>query len=233
MESAPLTRRPRAVLSVAVLAALLLSGCSPTPAPTLPATPAALEPNAPPTGEPALPTAAAIVVDGDAFSIILSDGAVGERVPFTSTVADATASLRSALGAETATVTVPDRTCEPAHTRTEWSDALQLISNYSWLPTGQQFALVMTSDSLGDVSLEAAGGHRVGASSSAVVSGAPSAQVESFSYEGVDYEYVQLDIEGGSATGDDLDLWGSLVTARDGVIDRISSPVAYLYGANC
>jgi len=83
------------------------------------------------------------------------------------------------------------------------------------------------------VAFETNGGYRVGGSSAALVASVPGDQLESLTFEGSTYEYVKLEIEGGSATGDDLDLWGSFVSAKDGTINRIVSPLSYLFGANC
>jgi hypothetical protein len=99
-------------------------------------------------------TVARILLEGDTFSTIMSDGSVGERVAFSSDPAAATTILSAALGGQPKVATMTQNGCEPTYTRSDWNGALELMSNYDWLPPGQQFFLTAKAESAEGVMLE-------------------------------------------------------------------------------
>jgi hypothetical protein len=221
----------RVGVAAALVSLLALTGCAPEAAPV--ASPAPTVEPASPGPEPAVLAVAKAVIEGDAFSLVLEDGTVSERLSFSSSPDAAAACLTAALGAEPVVEEIAEETCEPAHTRTSWGSDVRLISNYDWLPAGQLFSIVVDAETVNGVAFEAAGGYRVGAPSATLVASVSRDQLRTFGYEGSTYEYVDVDIEGGSATTEDMDLWGSFASAKDGTINRIASPVGYFIGGNC
>lgn len=218
-------------LAAAIVSVLALTGCTPEAVPVASSAPT-VEP-ATPTPEPVVLAVETVVIEGDAMSLILEDGSVSERLAFSSNPDAAAASLTAALGEEPVVTEVANETCEPAHTKTEWGSDVRLISNYAWLPAGQLFSIVVDAETVNGVAFEAEGGYRVGAESTALVASVSSDQLEGVTFEGSTYEYVHVDIEGGSAGGEDLGLWGSFASAKDEIIDKIASPVSYFSGSNC
>jgi hypothetical protein len=146
----------RVGVAAALVSLLALTGCAPEAAPV--ASPAPTVEPASPGPEPAVLAVAKAVIEGDAFSLVLEDGTVSERLSFSSSPDAAAASLTAALGAEPVVEEIAEETCEPAHTRTSWGSDVRLISNYDWLPAGQLFSIVVDAETVNGVAFEAAGG---------------------------------------------------------------------------
>jgi len=167
------------------------------------------------------PVATAIILGGTEMSVEFDDDS-SETFAYSSDPAPAIAALSEAIGAEP-TVSQYDTCCLPSHTLTEW-DAITIITDYAFLPAGQQFSVTFAASTAGSLALRTIDGVVVGDSLERSLAAIEGEEHIELKFDGFDFDTIAYEI---TRESDKLDDWGGFIRLEDDVIVTIASPILY------
>lgn len=193
-----------------VLVALVLSGCTSSPAPV--ETPAAQEPVAAPA------VATAIAVSGTALQISYDDESTKDFA-FTTEPGDVVEALTLALGGPPAVAKSEELACQPSFTNSSWP-GLGIRSDYASLPDGQRFAVTIDAATSGSIALSTSEGVAVGSDGDDAFAAFDGAKRDRKSGQGANYDTIFFDRQGDGE-------WGGYLFAANDAVVTIIAPVEY------
>ena len=193
-----------------VLVALVLSGCTSSPAPV--ETSAAQEPVAAPA------VATAIGISGTALQISYDDEST-KNFAFTSDPTEVIEALTLALGGPPAVSTSEELACQPRFTNSSWP-GLGIRSDYASLPDGQRFAVTIDAATSGAIPLSTSEGVAVGGDGDDAFAALDGAKRDRKSGQGANYDTIFFDRQADGA-------WGGYLFAANDAVVTIISPVDY------
>ncbi|WP_420112403.1 hypothetical protein, partial [Pseudactinotalea sp.] len=182
-----------------------------------------------PTAEDTPDTEVATVrIRTDGLELLSPDGTTLQLLPYSDPATGAIEAVTEALGSGNSEPVAGDNICSADSTVLTWG-GLRLVHPegdpgatgwWVWLDGDPVPSATVTVDGPGGVTL--------GQSVAEVRSAHPEAPIESFSYEGVDYDLVYLDVTGRTVDGTTSDM-AVEASAENGVIVRMHAPV-YVVG---
>lgn len=213
-----LCRMSKSILAALVVGlAIGVGGCT-TPAPD--AAPV-VDSQSPSPSVVAEPVATAIVLSGTEVKIEFDDDS-SETLAYSSDSAPAIAALSEAIGAEP-TESKYDTCCLPSHTLTEW-DGITVITDYAFLPAGQQFSVTFAASTSGSLALRTVDDVVVGDSLDSSLAAIEGEEHIELKFDGFDFETIAYDSTRESNKYDD---WGGFIRLEDDVVVTIASPILY------
>lgn len=211
--------RGRGLLSLAVLAALTLSGCVVGGSPG----PSAIPEN-PPSPQPTVDQPAAkpdrIVISAEHIRIVMDDGTVGDEFTFFDPVADVTAELTVLLGQEPAVTTYEQEFVADY----EWDGLRLLTDGPGQAPADVAFGVFVTAAEINGLGIETADGVRVGHPMAPIEAAHP-AESRRWMYEGE--ERLDTDVGSVSVAPGDERMFSVKITAHpsDGPVTEFVAPM--------
>lgn len=196
---------------VALVAVLLLAGCTTAPEPTP-------EPTVTPTETETPVVATGVTVSGTGIAIVFDDGST-EPFPFSDDPAEAIEALTLAFGGGPNTSHSEELACQPSFDNAAWP-GFGIRSNYANLPDGQKFAVTIDAATSGPLALSTSEGIAVGSGGDAAFEAIDNAKRDRKSDAGVNYDTIFFDVQSGGDSG------GYLFAANDKVV-TIIAPVEY------